>query len=145
MGNPLCVVVGVVYNAVALVNDTSSIQENGSNDNVNGGLSTTDCAMSGRDDPTVADDDSTAEVEVASGAERRLVRELTKRGDLTSDNSSAQEDIRNGCATKTLRMLAIETFEEILRDAETAATRATRTKAKRNILTEITADEVLLL
>lgn len=101
--NPLRVVVGMVDDLGALVRDTSGVQCDCSNNNEDGGLSASNGAMGGWEHPLVADDDSTAEVEVGGGTERRLVRELSKRGRLTSDDSSTQEDIRNGCATETLR------------------------------------------
>lgn len=138
--NPLRVVVWVVDDLGALVRDTSSVQKDGSNNGEDGGLGASDGAVSSREHPLVADDDATAEVEVGGGSERRLVRELSKGGRLTSDDSSAQEDIRNGCATKShLEHFFFSTKLRLLRDAETAATKATRRKAKRNILTEIIA------
>lgn len=99
--NPLRVVVWVVDDLGALVGNTSSVQKHGSNNGEDGGLGASDGAVSSRKHPLVADDDATAEVEVGGGSERRLVRELSKVGRLTSDDSSAQEDIRNGCATKS--------------------------------------------
>lgn len=110
--NPLRVVVWVVDDLGALVRDTSGIQCDGSNNNEDGSLGASNCAVSSWENPLVADDDTPAEVEVGGSSERRLVRELSKCGRLTSDDSSSTEDFGNGCATRTLRTFFSKTLQE---------------------------------
>lgn len=125
----------MVDNAGADVDDATSVQRNCSDDNADSVLGAVDCAMGSRCNPTVADEDTAAEVEIGGCAERNLVWEFTQSGGSASDDSSSTEDIRDGWL-EYFALIILHWFlvEFYLRVALATAARATSKKTKRNIL-----------
>jgi hypothetical protein len=125
----------MVDNAGRDVDDTSGVQQDGTDDDANCVLGAVDCAVSSCCNPTVADEDTTAEVEVGGCAERYLVWEFSQSGGSASNDSSATEDIRDGCSKYFSSDYLVRSLDLCyLRVALATAARATSKKTKRNIL-----------